>query len=217
MDPATINQLISGGAGVVGAAIGASTTLLVALGQRRHQDQTERERLSRVRQEEAAQRVNELFAVLVKDESRAITRRFEARVTDEEEQAARAAVEDRVEAAKAEIKAHALFLPDDIQDRVAADLELVEMADEFGVNRWGKAYHYHSFRSILPNVGRDVQRVLAAFLRRQEIPEPSLLIREYDHALAKRKEDREGEFAEEIYEADQEREAWVEQNPDFKP
>ncbi|MEV6621022.1 hypothetical protein AB0M83_02440 [Amycolatopsis sp. NPDC051106] len=216
MDPATINQLISAGAGVTGAVIGASATLLVGRGQRKHQERTERERLIRVRQEEAAQRVGEAFALLTKDETRAIQNRFQTGVSDEE-QAERAVVQDRVDAASAEIKALALFLPDEIQDRIADDLELVEMADEFGVNRWGTDYHYHSFRTILPNVRRDVQKVLAAFLRREAIPERSRLIREYEHALAKRNKDRDEEFAEEIHEVDQDRVKWLEQNPDFKP
>ena len=34
MDPATVNQIVSAAAGVIGAGIGASATLLVARGQR---------------------------------------------------------------------------------------------------------------------------------------------------------------------------------------
>lgn len=126
-------------------------------------------------------------------------------------------VDRRIMSNRAEIEALILFLPEPAQGRVAEGLELVDDADEIGASSWQTPpHHYHAVRRIMDTVGDEVRSILAAFLQDIPLPERGQFVREYQATLREVLSEREDLYAEEIYEADSARQAWLDAHPEFR-
>jgi hypothetical protein len=206
MDPATTNQLIAAGAGVGGAFVGATATLIAGARQHRRQVTAERAKEVRERARQAAKDCDRLLRQLAEDV-------LEAYRHDPE---APPAVRDRIFAALDDIRMLAVDLPQPLQDRVLERASWLNIADEVGRDGYG-GYHYLPVHSIVREIVKDSHQALAAFLRdAEDLPEPSNLVVELAAAFEDHEEMMDIQYEEEIVQAEGRRTRWLESHPKVK-
>jgi hypothetical protein len=179
--PETLNPLISAGAGLLGALIGAGATLFGQWRQRISGQESEIER----EQREATRREKE-----AKDER--VRKAVEAcdallfQIAGLARQLAwprdrQANFPKRAEPLLAELSSHSVFLPDILRGRVDEAAQIIgassALAPDSGSNA-PEQFHYQTMGSIAESAQRDAHLALAAWLQDQVLPPRSREMRE---------------------------------------
>lgn len=198
-----LQMTVTAAAGLVGAFIGGWTT---TRGQRQQHERdiaAEMAREARGRSITAAERCDVIFQEL-KD----IVPTVASTRTQPEQ--ARQAIDAQYRLLE-ELDDQLVYLTSPWRERLEGNALLMRDADELGSDGFRRA-HYHSTRTVAQTVSRDSHTVLASFLRNESLPEDDTYILEYQVAHAFVTVDRDDEYAQEIEEAEQLRNAWRQQN-----
>jgi len=184
MDTATANVLISGSAGLIGAAIGGFTTYFAGAQQHKRQVEKERRDARRDREHTAAKDCESLCVQMTDDMEKVRHPAAEPDDTDSQR-------EERVDAAHRRLTAAVLYLPTDLRERVEGIGNIVRNASElYYGSPMGGSNHYHRPYTICWHARREIRAIIAAFIKGEPIPKPNRFIVEYQVALDELNEER---------------------------
>jgi hypothetical protein len=180
MDDTTLNAIITGGAGLGGALIGAGSASFVAWVQHKRQTAAERTEKRRKVEHDSARECEEL-CVRIADNMENVRHPAYAEHGPEQEER-----DNRAHEALTRLNSVSLYLPDALRQRVETLGNIALQADELAYGgSTNVPCHYDSPYTMCWNVKREIRAIVAAFLKdeRQSLPEPSHKIREYGVAL----------------------------------
>lgn len=217
MDAATVSSIISGGAGLIGAIVGGSVTLLST--SRQHKLQTKGARQAAIRdQEHRAAKECEELCMRMAEESEHIPHPANANHDDSDHQR-----QSRVRDAHSKLDATALYLPAELRERIETLGNIVFDVEEicFGSGPF-ESTHYDGPYTVCWHVKKEVRAIVAAFLQDKTLPAQGARINEYRTALIDLNRQRE-EFYSEVESADERsmarersREAFYKQHPELR-
>jgi hypothetical protein len=178
MDPDTLKAVISGGTGLLGAAIGASVTLLSASRQYKRQVARDREASIRDREQLAARQCEESCIRMTDDAEHTPHPRNEK--FDEAEHQR----EERLKDAHIQLAGAALYLPAELRERIEllGDLLSDVQGIAYGTGSYGPT-HYDSPYAMCWQIRKEATAMIAAFLQGKPLPAPRDRISEYQTAL----------------------------------
>lgn len=171
-----VSNLISAGAGLVGAIVGAGATLLGGVLQGRREVRNEAAREARKRAIQAAEECLELFD--------RFTRALESASDRRDAEAGSGAlvvewVDVDVDDLNGSLLAKGVYLPGEVRHRV----ELARVAMVFAGEIARGGYHYLPMSTIVRYSAHSVRTVLVAFICNEEIPAIPLRTRELSVAV----------------------------------
>lgn len=197
MDPATVNAIITGSAGLLGALVGAGSANLASWIQHKRDAKSKRIEERRTSEHDAAKKCEEL-CVRIADNMESVRHPSQAdnsQIQRIKEKSAREAHTGLIAAT--------LYLPTDLRERMELLGNIAYQADDmaFG-DSMNAPTHYDSPYTICWNVKREIRALTASFLQSEDLPSPGAKIIEYKAALVDLDEQRR-EFYEMIEEDDQ--------------
>jgi hypothetical protein len=202
------NLIINALTGLGGAAVGAIASSRSATSQHKREINAERAREVRKRADAAAEKLDQLF----KEAREAVPTAFDLKflaTTDDR------AVIERPLRIQEELEEQIISMPSPWRQRVDIAREILQHADELGANT-PYSVHYQRVRQIVYTVTEHAHEVLDAFLRDESLPALPSPFLEYDVALKVLIGEKEEEFAAEIVETEEAREAWLAKRPELK-
>ena len=120
---------------------------------------------------------------------------------------------ERKEALIATLRQRALYLDEDLAQRVRLLTDIVQLVDELAPSRHSPGYHYDGKFTMTSNCRQEMHRQLSAHLRRQALPDLMPIVSQYSLALDEDYEDRREEFSQEIAESADDQEQWIARDP----
>ena len=207
MDTAVANALVSAGAGLLGAVIGAGATFATARKQYERDREAARADRADARVRHAAEECDSGFAKLGLDVG---VYHHEVRHETEADTKAR---ESRIQDTARSIRNAAVDLPAPLRTRVEQGIRFMTNAQDLSWKGFW-AVHYDSTPRIAGEVATAMHELLSAFLRDETLPPPPDRLVEYEAALEDLDTEREQEAMPEIAHDEDRRGKWLRAHPD---
>lgn len=220
MDATTVSAILSGGAALLGASVGATATYLTARNQHKRLAAKEREDRRHELERDSARECEQLcvlIAEIMETEQHPAHERPNAETLDRHE---------RLRESHSKLNVAALYLPDGLRERVKMLGDIVAHSAELSYGGpLGLPCHYDLPYTICWNVKHEIRALVAAFLRdsSQQLPEPRPKISEYAAALNDLNSQRQ-EYYEMVDEHDEDskrrqrnKEDFYKAHPDLRP
>jgi hypothetical protein len=198
MNPAIINALISAGAGVVGAIVGAGSTLVTANLQHRRTIDAERKRETQAREKLAAEKCGSLITQLAK-----LVGQDARHGEDDEAWSEHGNKKMRLDE---EIQVEALYLPVEVRRQV----DLARLALTLNLRGF-----YLDPHTTANHVALTTNEILSAFVRNDEpLPERSEVMIHLAAALDEQEDRDREEYAEELSRSSDAKYQWLVNHPE---
>jgi hypothetical protein len=203
VNPATINQLIAAGAGVVGAIVGASGTLLTARIQHRFTIEAERKRETQAREKRAAEKCDSLVTQLAK-----LVRQGVGHGEDDEAATKRAYKMIRLDE---EILSEEYYLPVEVRRQVDVARSALVAARSLHFGRF-----YLDPTEIAAHVIPATNQLLSAFVRNEPLPEWSEVMTHLAVALDEQEDQLREEYTEDLSHSSDAKYQWLVDHPQIR-